>query len=187
VTAHVRAVVLRVVVIVAISLLGFAFGQSAARHFEALASNALVQLVAGNRSFVTGSYAVGVLPDNHTPFTAIITPSCSALASVLAILALATVTGRHQPGRQFVAAVGASTVIVVGNLVRIATSIGMGLLFGRSSLVLFHDWVGGLMTFVYTLGGYTLMLFVLLPRVRPGLEPASASVEEGGLVLAAGH
>ena len=56
--------------------------------------------------------------------------------------------------------------IVVGNLVRIASSSVVGLLAGRVSLVLFHDWVGSSFGFAYTIGGFVLMLAVLLRRRR---------------------
>ena len=57
--------------------------------------------------------------------------------------------------------------VFVGNVLRIAGSIGIGLLYGSRSLVLFHDWIGSLFAFGYTLGGFLLMVYLLLPPERP--------------------
>jgi exosortase/archaeosortase family protein len=61
--------------------------------------------------------------------------------------------------------------VAAGNIIRIALSVVVGVHSGISSLVLFHDWVGGVMTFVYTLGGYVLFLMVLLPNTRRSPSP----------------
>jgi hypothetical protein len=58
------------------------------------------------------------------------------------------------------AAVG---TVVAGNILRISASLAVGLVAGRTSLVLFHDWVGSMFGFGYTLGGYVLLLYLLLP------------------------
>jgi exosortase/archaeosortase family protein len=60
--------------------------------------------------------------------------------------------------------------IVAGNLVRIGSSVVIGLLAGRVSLVLFHDWVGSTFGFGYTIGGFLVVLAILLRRRRRRLE-----------------
>jgi len=62
-----------------------------------------------------------------------------------------------------VALAAAATVIFAGNIVRIAASVAIGAVAGRGSLVLFHDWVGSAFALAYTIGGYVLMLWLLLP------------------------
>ena len=66
-------------------------------------------------------------------------------------------------GRRLVAVSAAIGSVVIGNILRIAGSIAMGLVAGRSSLVLFHDWVGSIFGLAYTLFGYLIMLYILLP------------------------
>jgi len=181
-TTHTRDVLLRVVGIIAVSVGGFVLLQKTFRHFEAWASKTTIDVTARGHAFPAGSSSIGVVPLHDTPFTAVISPSCSAIASVLAIVSLAMVTTRVSQLTRLTAAAVAAAVVTVGNILRIATSIGMGIVFGRSSLILFHDWVGGLMTFVYTLGGYTIMLYLMLPR-RPRASLADNDivheVEEG--------
>lgn len=77
---------------------------------------------------------------------------------------LASILPRMRPWRRSLATVAAGAVIFVGNLARIAGSVGIGVLAGVWSLVLFHDWVGGVMTFVYTVSGFVVMLLVVLPK-----------------------
>ena len=62
-------------------------------------------------------------------------------------------------------------MVAIGNVLRITASVGMGLVAGRASLVLFHDWVGSLFAFAYILGGYILMISLLLPRPAAVLLP----------------
>ena len=71
---------------------------------------------------------------------------------------------RGRTGRRIGALACALGCVLAGNVLRIAGSIAVGLVHGKASLVLFHDWVGSLFAFGYTLGGYLLMLFLLLPR-----------------------
>jgi hypothetical protein len=52
--------------------------------------------------------------------------------------------------------------VFAGNVLRLAGSLGFGLWVGERSLVLFHDWVGTVFTYAYTLGGYLVMLSMLL-------------------------
>jgi len=96
-----------------------------------------------------------------------ITPSCSSLGPALAIALIATVMSIGNPvsDRVLAGVVGVAS-IVVGNLVRIASSSVVGLQAGRVSLVLFHDWVGSSFGFAYTIGGFVLMLAILLRRRR---------------------
>ena len=68
--------------------------------------------------------------------------------------------------------------VAAGNIARISLSVIAGVHSGISSLVLFHDWVGGVMTFVYTLGGYVLMLAILLPNTAKQAAASRAAKED---------
>jgi len=100
----------------------------------------------------------------------------SALAPALAVTCLATMMPRIT-SRRFLAVAGAVAAIVVGNFLRICSSIVVGLYAGKSSLVLFHDWVGSMIGFAFTLGGFVLMLWILIPARGPAPVP---SVVTGG-------
>ena len=56
------------------------------------------------------------------------------------------------------------TIVIAGNVIRMAAVLWVGSVGGRGALVMFHDWVGAVFTFGYTLFGYILMLFLVLPR-----------------------
>jgi exosortase/archaeosortase family protein len=176
-----HGVVLRAVLIVGGSIIGFVVFQGWFREVETQLANIVLQALPGDdHTRLSSQASIIVFPLNDSPFRAVITPSCSSLASVLAIGCLASV-GMPSSRRRVIGTVAALLVVVVGNVLRIATSIAAGTLAGRASLVLFHDWVGGVMTLVYTVGGYVLLLWLLLPAVRPGTshEPLAFQATTG--------
>jgi exosortase/archaeosortase family protein len=113
-----------------------------------------------------------VVPARHGSFYAELTPSCSALSPALALMVLSmTLPKRNWPGttipasrwRRPVAVAAAVGVVILGNMLRIDSCIVVGLLAGSASLVLFHNWIGAIFGFAAVLGGYILMLWVVLP------------------------
>jgi exosortase/archaeosortase family protein len=163
-----QVVFLKVLLVVGGSILGFALCQGAYRTLEAQLSIRVVRFFQGHQSASLGSipHSIAVRPDHGSGFLAIITPSCSATASILAIGCLASLSPRFGRLRRLIATLAAIAAVALGNVARISLSVIVGVHRGISSLVLFHDWVGGVMTFVYTLGGYVLMLAILLPNRR---------------------
>jgi carbamoyl-phosphate synthase large subunit len=159
------AVVLRLAAVLVIALVGFAVLQGPSRRLETRTTVALLGIGGHGRVFLASATSIGVVPARHAAFRAVVTPTCSALSSVLAIGCLASLAGRSR--RRLGALITAVVTVTAGNVLRIGASILVGLLAGRSSLVLFHDWVGSAFAFAYTLGGYVLMLYLLLPRHRP--------------------
>lgn len=153
---------LRIGVVLSITIgATFAFG-AAFRAFETRIAVALLHTLRAKQLSIIGTDSVQVFPTNHSPFRAVVTPSCSALASLVAIACLGSLT--PSTGRRWIALSTALVTVAAGNVIRIAASIAFGLFAGRRSLVLFHDWVGNLLTFVYTLGGFVLMIFLMLPK-----------------------
>ena len=171
---------LRVAFVVGGSIAGFAFCQAWYRTVEGRASVWLVRMIAGKSHAALAAHAEILVRPLHGPaFLAIITPSCSATASILAIGCLASLAPRLGRGRRLVATSVALGTVAIGNILRISLSVLAGVRAGVASLVLFHDWVGGVMTFVYTLGGYVLLLYVLLPRTgRPVIADTHEVSEE---------
>jgi carbamoyl-phosphate synthase large subunit len=166
------AVFMRVAAIIIVAAGGFVVFQNGARHLEAEGAAGLFRLAGDERIRVAGPSSIEVLPSAHAPFRAVVTPSCSSIGSLVALVCLgALVPGGRR--RNFAVAVAVCTV-AGGNIIRIGASLGIGLIAGRQSLILFHDWVGSIFGFAYTLGGYLLLLHLLLPA-RPRLEAVAVA------------
>jgi exosortase/archaeosortase family protein len=146
----------------------FVLGQTAFRHLEALAVADTVRALGFHGVLaVSGSQILLVPPSGAAVFWVDITPSCSSLGPALALALVATIMSVGNPlSDRVLAGLAGVASIVVGNLVRIGSSVIVGLLAGRVSLVLFHDWVGSTFGFAYTIGGFVLMLAILLHRRR---------------------
>lgn len=167
------AILARIGILMALTFMAFGMLQARARSVEtAAATRVLAALGLHGIRLVSGSSVV-VAPVGHRGFVAIVTPSCSSLAPVLALTCLATLAPAYAGLRKVAAGAAAVSTVVVGNVLRIAASLAVGLVAGRSSLVLFHDSVGNIFSFGYILGGYLLMLWLLLPN---GRDPSGAVV-----------
>ncbi|MFA7323225.1 MAG: exosortase/archaeosortase family protein, partial [Candidatus Nanopelagicales bacterium] len=94
---------------------------------------------------------------------AAVTPSCSALLSVLALTALAGSLFRSRGWRTVRALLATSVLLVLANAVRIGASVALGTVLGSPALSLFHDWVGTIANFIFTLTGFVVMVWLLLP------------------------
>jgi exosortase/archaeosortase family protein len=143
------------------------------REAEASAAAGLLHLLGVEDVTVRLGTSIQVFPPGHSPFRASVTPSCSCLSALLALGYVAGFLPRKSRWRRLPAVVAAMVAVAGGNVLRIAASLGIGLVAGRASLVLFHDWVGSVFTFAYTLGGYMLMLYLLLPSRT---EPSTAAL-----------
>jgi exosortase/archaeosortase family protein len=129
------------------------------------------------RISVVGDHVFQVLPADQDAFRASLTPYCSALIPVLALAAISLCVLRGSPVRRVVAFVVAGAVVVLGNVLRIAGSLWVGREAGPGSLVLFHDWVGTLFALLYTLVGFFLMLYLILPSATARI-PRAARVSD---------
>lgn len=175
-TSRTAAVLLRPVVVIGLVLLAFALCNAPFRRFEAGIATALLHaldLTTSPRVQVLPPTSIAVFPERAGPFVAVLNPSCSALSALLTIVFLAWFTPRGRPLRRLLALGCALGAVLAGNVLRIAGSVAIGLYHGKASLVLFHDWVGSLFAFGYTLGGYLLMLFLLLPA---GPAPSASAL-----------
>jgi exosortase/archaeosortase family protein len=167
-----REVFLRVAAIVLAVFVGFALLQTPAREMDA--QGAVWLLHALGVSGVASAPGAAIVVSGGYGFTAVVTASCSSLSALLALFALGLVAPRGRLDRKLFAVSAAMAVVVAGNIFRIAASVAVGLAAGPASLVLFHDWVGGIFTFAYILGGYVVMLYLLLPGRHE--EPAPRHV-----------
>jgi exosortase/archaeosortase family protein len=157
------SVLVRLGILLGLLVLGYVWLQRPFRAAETATAAALASALGLGSLHVAAPSAVIVLPVRGEPFRAVVTPSCSSVASVLAIGCLASLAPGYAQLRKVAAAAAAMATVALGNVLRIAGSLTVGLLAGRSSLVLFHDSVGNIFSFAYTLGGYIVMLWFLLP------------------------
>lgn len=172
-SSQAAAALIRPIAVVVAVVVGFAYLIEPVRRFEAATATSLLHLlgVAPEAVQLRANASLAVYPHGQTAFLAVITPYCSSLSSLLAIMGLTLFTPRRLPGRRIAALACALVCVATGNVVRIAASVLMGLLAGASSLVLFHDWVGSMFAFAYTLGGYLLMLALLLHAPQKPRRP----------------
>jgi exosortase/archaeosortase family protein len=133
------------------------------RHAEAAAVIRSLNRLGVHR--VYGSYGnkILVIPYGGHPFIAEISPSCSALAAVLAFGAIALLLFEGPVRRRIAAFAAAAGLVLLCNLLRIGLSIVVGIESNSHGLVVFHDWVGTAFGLIYVLGGFTAFLFLLLP------------------------
>lgn len=155
---------MRVVATLGAAVVMYLVAASSFRHLEALASAGLLRGLGLGEVHAFSRDIIGVFPRDQTGFLIKITPSCSALASLLSIGLLSTLLPVPDPRRWARALTLALLMVLVGNLVRISASIAVGYVSGRLSLVLFHDWVGSVFGFAYTLLGFMVLLRLMLPR-----------------------
>jgi len=146
------------------AVVAFVALQGLVRSFEAQTATRILRALGSNGVHRAGSTRLLIVPGHRPAFHVLITPSCSSLASVLAFACLLPLSPHAPALRRTLGVTSAAALIVCGNVLRVTGSIAVGLLAGRASLVLFHDWVGSTFTFVYTLVGYVVLLTVLLPR-----------------------
>lgn len=161
-TLSTSVLVFRLVALLGFVLVTFALLQEPVREAETRAATGLLR-AAGIDGVEVVSQSTVAVSSVRGSFRAIVSPSCSALASLLALVCLASLAPGYPAGRKLAAGAAAVSAVVVGNLLRIAASLAVGVSAGGSTLVLFHDSIGNVFSFGYTLGGYILMLWVLLP------------------------
>jgi len=183
VTPELRRILVRIALLVGVTGVGFLLLEQWTRQCETAAALDLLHLFRLSGATRNSPTSIAVHSRNGELFAAALTPSCSSLASLLALAGL-MVLRPPGPRRRLAAALAAALILVfAGNIIRIAGSVAVGLVAGSESQVLFHDWVGSLFGFTYTLGGFLLMLYFLLPRDGVPLTelcgPAAGRAREG--------
>jgi exosortase/archaeosortase family protein len=159
----------------ALAIAGFRLLSNPLRDFEQTA--VLDVLGRPAQVSIVGSHSFQVLPGVYEPFRAALTPYCSSLITVLALAAITMFVLRAPLWRRLSALAIAAAVIVCCNVLRIAASLLIGLHYGSASLVLFHDWVGTAFAMLYTMGGFFLLVFFLLPDAKARI-PRAARVSD---------
>ena len=166
------SVLVELVLAAGICVGGYHFGAQWLQVHEAAWVVAALHLV-GVRS-VSGALPGHILifrPDGDV-LNAVVTSSCSAILSLVGLVALTVAILRRRRLHAIGGLLAAIAAVLVANDLRLAASTLAGLWWGRSSLVLFHDWVGTLWTLASTLGGFLVMVWLTLP----GAERAEQDV-----------
>jgi len=184
VTAELRRILIRIALLVGATGVGFLLLEERTRQCETAAALDLLHLVRLSGATRNSPTSIAVHSADGQLFAAVLTPSCSSLATLLALAGLLVLRPPGTRRRLAGAAAAALALVFAGNVIRIAASVAVGLAAGSTSQVLFHDWVGSLFGFAYTLGGFLVMLFFLLPRDGVPLTelcaPAAGTGEGGG-------
>ncbi len=163
-TSSARHAYVRILAILVFTVVGFILVEQPFRVFEAHAVTWVLLALGADGTRVPYGSIIEIYPSGQPSLLASITVSCSSLSSLLAIGCLSLLGPRRMRRRWFGALGVALIVVAIGNVLRIVMSLAAGLFAGRSALLLFHDWVGGAFAFAYTLGGYILFLYLVLPR-----------------------
>lgn len=152
-----RAVMLEVLGTAAWCWVGFHLLIGPIREFEVRLALWFIDILG-----VTGiSGALGdsfvVFPRHGGPFVAVLTASCSSLPSLLALSALAFVVLRRR-AQVLLGFLAATVWVLLANQLRLILSLLAGRYLALDTLIWFHDWVGALMSFVYTMTGLLIMI-----------------------------
>jgi exosortase/archaeosortase family protein len=131
----------------------------------------------GNRASVVNTDYFQLLPPHHDAFRAQLTPYCSSLIPILALACIGFFILHGTIVRRIVSVGTAAALVLLCNVLRISGSLWMGYRFGGDALVLFHDWVGTFFALAYTMAGFFLMLYLLLPSATAQI-PRAARVSD---------
>jgi exosortase/archaeosortase family protein len=155
-----------------IALLGFRLLNGPTRTLEETAVLRVFRVLRG-RTTIVGDHGFQVLSPGHFPFRAVLTPYCSSLVSILALAAIALFVLRGPLLRRLSSFIVAGMFVLTCNVVRIGASLWAGLRYGPDGLVLFHDWLGTMFGLLYTLFGFLLMLYLMLPSATANVARAA--------------
>jgi exosortase/archaeosortase family protein len=163
-TIELRRILIRIGLLLIGTAVVFIVAEQPMRQFETTTTLDLLRGLGLRQVSRASPFDIAIDSRGGVAFAAELTPACSSLASLLALIGLTVLRPPGPRWRLFGAVIVAMFTVFVGNIVRVAASIAVGVVAGPSSLVLFHDWVGSLFGFAYTLGGFLVMLYLLLPR-----------------------
>jgi exosortase/archaeosortase family protein len=157
---------------IVVAVIGFRLLNSPMRTLEETAVLRVFSVLRSNTTIV-GDHNFQVLSPGHFPFRAVLTPYCSSLVSILALGAIAVFVLRGPIFKRLSAFIVAGMFVLCCNVIRIGGSLWAGLKYGPSGLVLFHDWLGTMFGLLYTLFGFLLMLYLMLPNASADIARAA--------------
>jgi carbamoyl-phosphate synthase large subunit len=152
-----QLVLLEILGAVAWCIGGYAVAIEPARYFEVWLASGVLRAFGVDRISNALGDAFLIFGPNFEPVVAEMTASCSALTSILALAALAGVALRQRP-QAVIGLLAASTFVLFANQVRLILSLLAGRYLAVDALVFFHDWIGAVLNFAYTLIGLLIMI-----------------------------
>jgi exosortase/archaeosortase family protein len=155
---------------------GFQLLNGPARRLEAMLIMGSLRPVGSRASLVNHTY-FQLLPPGQVAFRAQLTPYCSSLIPILALATIGFFILHGTWLRRLFSVGAAATLVLLCNVARISGSLWMGYKFGGTALVLFHDWIGTFFALAYTMAGFFLMLYLLLPTATAQI-PRAARVSD---------
>jgi exosortase/archaeosortase family protein len=170
---HTLNVIVRVALAFGVTIVAFWALVTPWRNLEATAIAGAFRVLGVQRAGQAFGHQILVLPEHAGPFLATISPSCSALAALLAFGAISAFMVRGPLPRRVLAFSAAAAIILLCNCVRIGLSTYVGIRTNAQGLTVFHDWVGTAFGILYVLTAFTIYLWVLLPSNRTLLKEAS--------------
>ncbi|MFI1989126.1 ATP-grasp domain-containing protein [Actinoplanes sp. NPDC020271] len=152
-----RLVLVEMLAAVGLCVGGYVLFVDYARHVEVALASRIIDLIGVDRiSGVLGDSFV-VFGPGMEPVVAEMTGSCTILSSVLALAALAGVALRQRP-QVLPGFVAASVFVLAANQLRLVLSLLAGRYLAVDALIFFHDWIGAVINFAYTLFGLLIMI-----------------------------
>ena len=164
---------LRAALVIALTVGGYALIQHPLRLAETRLAAQMAGLLDPGHLFVVRGTSVLETPMSGPAFLAVVTPSCSAAASVASLIALASLIRSGRRTRRGLALLAAVAAVVLGNILRLAAVMAVGLVSGRAALILFHNFAASVFSFAYTMAGFIILVWVVL-RERPQSPIAGA-------------
>jgi exosortase/archaeosortase family protein len=159
-----------------VAVAGFQLLNGPARKLEAVLIMAALR-PAGSRASVVDQTYFQLLPPGQVAFRAQLTPYCSSIVPILALVTIGFFILHGTVLRRVLSVGAAAALVLLCNVARISGSLWMGYEFGGNALVLFHDWLGTFFALVYTMAGFFLMLYLLLPTATAQI-PRAARVSD---------
>lgn len=136
---------------------GYLVAIDGARRFEVRICEQIIMALGVDRISAALGDGFIVFGPGFEPVVAAMTGSCSILSSVLALAALAVIVLRERP--QVIAGfLVAGLFVLAANQLRLVLSLLAGRFFAVDALVFFHDWIGAVINFAYTLIGLLIMI-----------------------------
>jgi exosortase/archaeosortase family protein len=133
-------------------------------HFEGLAMAYLSDLLSSNVFRAGGAPWPWVVEPGVDVYAVVPSPSCSAAFAVSAVVAVGAMLMRGPWRRRCAGIVVASTIAIVLNITRLVGVTLVGAQWGRSTLVVVHDWGGTAMTIVGVLFAFLVLARIVSPR-----------------------
>ncbi|WP_433830316.1 ATP-grasp domain-containing protein [Actinoplanes sp. CA-015351] len=152
-----QLVIVEMLLAVAGCIAGYTLFIDWARHFEVRVCEQIILAMGVDRISAALGDSFIVFGPGFEPVTAQMTGSCSILSSVLALAALAVIVLRER-SQVLLGFVVASVFVLAANQVRLLLSLLAGRYFAVDALVFFHDWIGAVINFAYTLIGLLIMI-----------------------------